>query len=127
MPNNINALHLPEDLIWVDEFQTTQVAQSVKRTLTGAFIVQAATMIAGRQMSLDGSEGGWITRTQLEALRGLLEAAPNGQFTLNYRGIDYTVIQNATAGPALTSQQIVDYATPDSDDWYSIVLNFYII
>lgn len=127
MANNLNGIHLPEGLVWVDEFQTTQVAQSVNRSLTGAFIVQTSVKQAGRPMTLDGPDSAWVSRTQLDALRTLIEDNPDTEFVLNYRDTDYTVIQNSTSGPALVATPIIDYESPDGEAWYSIKLNLYIL
>ena len=119
---SIDGVHLPDNLIWVDEFSTTQVAASHTRSLTGALIVQTSLKLAGRSIVLDGQAGGWVTHTQLTALRLLLEVNPDKTFILDYRGITQDVIQNASTGPALTSTAIVDYETPTAEDYYWINL-----
>lgn len=122
MPNKIDEIFLPEGLVWTDEFKTTQIAQSTTRTLSGALVIQTGVKIDGRPMTLAGGDSGWMTHSQLVTLRNYLEANPDTEMTLNYRGIEYTVLLDASSGAALVAEPVVDYSTPEADDWYTVTL-----
>lgn len=127
MAANLDGVTIPDDLIWTDEFQTTQIAQTVGRSLTGAFIVQSGTKLHGREMTLSGGgDSGWLTKAGIDALRVLLESNPDTDMTLVYRDETFTVKQNATSGPSLVASPVIDYSTPDDDDWYTLTLKLYI-
>lgn len=62
---------LPADLIWADEFTDPIKAQSRKRTLDGALIIEESALIGGRAITLDGGDHAWVERQVIEQLRGL--------------------------------------------------------
>src|SRR5574337_37607 len=115
-------LTLPDDLLWVDEHQWSPVRQALTPTLTGALVVEAAALQAGRPITLKGDvTWGWMPRTALETLRGW-SATPGLAAVLNLRGIDHDVMFRHHDAPALEAQPIVDYLDPDNADWYAVTL-----
>lgn len=122
MPNKIDEIPLPDGLVWVDEFTTTQIAQSTTRTLSGALVVQTGTKIEGRPITLNGAESGWITYADLQVLRNYLEANADATMVLNFRDNEFNVILDASEGSALSAQPVVDYSTPEASDWYTMTL-----
>lgn len=64
-------LALP-DLIWEDEDQWDPLLQTTEYTLSGALVIEEATRMAGRPVTLGGGESfGWLTRAQVATLRSL--------------------------------------------------------
>lgn len=126
MANTINGVHLPDDLIWVDEFDTSQVAQNVQRSLTGAFIVQTSLKQVGRLMSLQGDDA-WVTRAEANLIRAVFESHDGSHMTLIYRGETFTVIPNLSSGVAFTATPLIDQEDPDDTDKYSTNINLYIV
>lgn len=79
MSITLGALTLPPTLVWEDEFQGSLIAQSFSETLTGAEVIQEATRLAGKNITLVGqSDGnahtGGILRSDLQTLYTLLHA-----------------------------------------------------
>jgi hypothetical protein len=122
--NTIGALPLPDDLVWVNEFSTTQIAQSKKRTLTGVNVIQESTLIHGRNIILDGLGGSWITRAELLALRALAESE-DVSHVLRFNNVNYDVRFDRSSGSAIEATPVVNCSDPTSDHNYSIKLSFF--
>ena len=71
----LDGIALPDDLIWIDEYDHTPITQTVSKAVDGSLIIEAATQAKGRPITLKGDENAaWIDRTALEKLRGMPEA-----------------------------------------------------
>lgn len=115
------------DLLWSDEFAWQPVAQQVDRSITGALIVQASQMVAGRPVTLTGgsADRGWMSRDAV--LQCGAWAATAGQvMTLVWRGTTYSVIYRHQDGAIEASP--VDPRTDDAaDDDYRVTLRLMVI
>lgn len=75
LSDGTTTLALP-DLIWEDEDQWDALVQSAEHTLSGALVIEEATRLSGRPVTLAGGEPfAWLTRAQVAALRSLGAAA----------------------------------------------------
>jgi len=114
-------LALSDDLAWPDEFGWQPVQQSTERSISGNLIVDVATNVGGRQITLQGDAGfGWMTRSdvaQLDAWR----AIPGAQMTLSFRGVTRTVIYDHER-TALECTPIDDYSDPSPTDHCVVTL-----
>lgn len=75
MALTLDAITLPDDLIWSDEFDFVPMQQQESYTLTGALIVETGLKQAGRPITLSGVDSGWITRQTLKSLYAKLSSA----------------------------------------------------
>ncbi len=117
----LDGLTLPEDLIWRDEFEFSTIAQSKRRTITGALVVQESVKLKGRTILLEGGDTfAWITRAQLILLKAKTDIV-DSTFTLNFHGTSYTVRFDRDNGP-IKAQTIRDCTDPSPDDPYSITV-----
>lgn len=122
MSISLNAVDLPGDLNWSDEYDWSPVTQSIKKGLTGALIIQEATQQHGRPITLVGGDDfAWVTKATLEQLRAL-EIQPDLQMTLSYHGTDYTVRFRRESAAPIQARPVVDFANPQNDDFYSLTL-----
>ena len=65
----LDDITLPDDLLWINEFDWNPVAQSTERSLTGALLVQERQLIHGRPIVLSGNgEAGWVSRLTVKSL-----------------------------------------------------------
>jgi len=66
----LDTLELPDELIWIDEFEWSDVKANTKRTIQGKFIVQELALISqsGRNVTLT-SDDSWIERSDLLTLQ----------------------------------------------------------
>jgi len=94
----LGSVTLPGDLQWTDEFSWSPVDRSQEYSLTGALIVQEATRLAGRPITLEAGNPGngriWLARSVVEALytlastpgwSGTLTLADSRTFTVAFR------------------------------------------
>ena len=88
----LNGIELPRGMLWVDEFNWSAVQKSVERGITGVQIIDAATRIEGRPITLQAVEDqGWISRATLLAVRALADA-PSVHYPLQLAdGREFTV------------------------------------
>jgi len=115
----LNALVLPEDLTWADEFGWHPVEQSQNRTLGGRLIIQSRALLGGRPITLTGERLlTWLTRLELQQLDALADSGVAMTLTLNdgrvfnVRFIDYAA--------AYDVEPITDDNTPADDDVYAL-------
>ncbi|MGZ8181467.1 MAG: hypothetical protein ACXWT1_05880 [Methylobacter sp.] len=115
----LDAIVLPEDLIWTDEFNWSPRQQSESHSITGALIVEMGVKLAGRSITLVGGEQAeWIDRDTLTALHAKLFDSANMTLTLN-DGRVFSVVFKSGDQP-IEAAPIIDYSTPEGADWYSI-------
>jgi hypothetical protein len=121
MAHSLNAITLP-DLVWIDEYDWTAVAQSEGYTLTGALVVEAATKLKGRPITLQGSEThGWASRATVDALRALA-VQPGLQMTFTHDDDRVFNVMFRQGETPLEARLVVDYMNPEAADWYALTL-----
>ena len=115
--HTLNALAIPADMVWTDEFNWPTGIRSTEYALTGALIVDAGQRLAGRPITLAGSaDGGWVTRATVDALRVLASALP-GQYVLALAdGRSFNVV--FAPEDALVAEPVVAFSDPGVDTWY---------
>jgi hypothetical protein len=117
----LDAISLPVDLLWVDEYAYTPVKQTINTAVDGSLVIEAAAALTGRPITLQGGDDyAWISKATLESLR-LKQATPGLVMTLSLLGVTHSVI---FIQPGITAKQVVDYSNPASGDWYSVTLKF---
>ena len=125
LSDGVTTLDLHPDLYWVDEFEWQPVEQSAERTITGAVVLNTATRIAGRNITLapvDDSSA-WMSRTIVEALNAWANVAGK-QLVLTIRGTSYDVVFRHQDSPALDIKPVVHYNDTNGSDWYYATIRF---
>ncbi len=122
LTDGVTTIILPPDTLWRDETDWSPVQQSVEHSVTGALLVDAATMLAGRPITLGGDEtASWLARATILTL--LAWAAVAGQtLTLNYHGRLFTVLWRHQEAPALETSAVIEQVPPADADWYYFTL-----
>lgn len=112
---------LTDDMLWADEYAWNAVEQQRSYSLTGALVVDVATKVAGRPITLTGSDrSGWIARSVLDAL--YTAAGIAGQaFVLTLRGVAHNVMFDADP---INAEPVFDVRDPEAGDWYIATLKF---
>ena len=89
----LDDIELPDDLLWVNEFDWNPVEQSQERSLNGALLVQEQGKQYGRSIVLSGGEeAGWVSRSVVIDLFALSSIA-NKVMTLTLADLrQYSVI-----------------------------------
>ncbi len=115
--NTLDAITLPDDLVWPDELEWLPVEQTTDYASGGSLIIQTGVKLAGRPINLSGL----ITRSVLLNLRAL--AATPAEHTLTFNGVTYTV-RFRYADTAIAARELIGYADPDANDYYETTLRF---
>lgn len=127
MAITLGAITLPATLVWEDEFAWSPISQSIEYSLTGALIVQEATKLAGRDITLTGKSDsnahtGAIFRTNLLVLQTAL-AVSGASWTLTLhdaRTFTVAARENPLEVEPLPVYRSFFPANPTGDYWYLI-------
>lgn len=123
MTITLDAVVLPDDLIWTDEFDWTPVQQSQEYTLSGALILDSGIKQAGRTMTLTGDvDAAWSERADIKAIYAKLPDDSAMTLTLNDGRVFNVVFDHAQT--PLSAKPIIDFSTPDDADMYQLTLKF---
>lgn len=123
LTNGATPLTLPDDLLWIDEFDWRPVQGRRTYTIAGAVVHDHGLKLTGRSITLQGGqEYGWVYRPALETLDEWA-ALPGQEFTLNYRGDDYTVRFDVEQ-QAVLAEPIIPYSDTDAADCFAVTLRF---
>ena len=119
----LDDITLPDDLLWINEFDWNPVAQSTERSLTGALLVQEEPFAHGRSVVLSGNgEAGWVSRLTVQNLYALSKAA-NKTMTLTLPDSrQFTVIFDRSNRAPVEAQQVMPFAYPEDNDQYLLTL-----
>ena len=116
----LDANELPADLIWLDEYQWSGVAQQVDVMADGAVVVQADAQATGRTITLAGGDNfGWIDKTTLEQLRTLSLSAGQEMTLELHDGSSRNVV---FTGERLNAEQVYEHSFPDGGHPYMVTL-----
>jgi hypothetical protein len=120
MSLTLDAIALPDDLIWIDEFDWTPIEQTKSYTLTGALVLESGQKQAGRPITLVGGENAaWAARSQIDALYAKLTNDPTMTLTLHDARV--FSVKWVHDNP-IQAKLILDYNNPISSDWYSLTI-----
>jgi hypothetical protein len=122
MAITLDAIALPDDLIWSDEYAYSPVKQAVSVAVDGTLIIEAAAQAKGRPITLQGGdEAAWIDRATLELLRAK-QYQPGLVMTLIHNGTSYSVLFVQPGG--IEARPVIDYNVPADSDLYVVTLKF---
>lgn len=116
----LNGIALTSDLLWIDEYAWSPVAQQVDIMSDGAVVVQAETQQTGRSISLLGGDSyGYVKKSVVEAVRALSEEAGLEMTLVLNDGSSYNVV---FVDERFTAEQACDNNNPSSAFQYFISL-----
>lgn len=121
MSITLDAIALPADLLWLDEYQWSSVSQQVDIMADGAVVVQADAQQTGRPITLAGGDNfGWMDRATLELVRAKANIAGQQMtLTLNDGGAHNVVF----TGDRLTADPIYEHSYPETTHPYKVTLH----
>ncbi len=119
----LDNIELPDDLLWVNEFDWNPVEQNIERSLSGALLVQEQGKQKGRPITLSGSnDAGWVSRSTVVSLLAMAQTA-NKVMQLSLPGQrQFNVIFDRDNGSPIEAQQIIPFAYPQQNYLYSLTL-----
>ena len=124
MTITLDAITLPEDLVWVNEYNWSPVVQDAKKSVTGALIIQEAKQLTGRSIVLSGAENAaWIDRATLDALQVKSDTVDLAM-VLTHNSTAYNVMfdRSSNSDTGITVKEVYPVANPTSDHVYQITL-----
>ena len=120
------ALLLPDDLLWSDEHAWSPVVSSVSYLLTGALLIQSATRLAGRPITLVGApDMAWVSRSAVEQLRAwaaLALTASSGRFQLTLADGRAFTVAFRHDDVALEAEPVLGFPARSDADLYRLTL-----
>jgi hypothetical protein len=117
--HTLATLTIPAGCRWIDEFEWSPVQSTEARSLTGALIIDTATKIKGRPITLQASDdAGWHGMTKdIVADLFALAAAPTATYTLTLADArTFTVRFRTAEDTPITARPLADRENPP-DDW----------
>ena len=113
----LDTITLPDDLLWINEFEWNSVDQTTERSLTGALLVQEGQLTHGRPIVLSGNgEAGWVSWLTVKNLFALSKAA-NKTMTLTLPDSrQFPVIFDRSNGAPVEALQVLPFAYPEDSD-----------
>ncbi len=118
----LDTMTLPDNLLWVNEFDWTPVAQSTDRSLTGSLIVSESLMTYGRSIVLGDGENSWLTLADMNTLFALSEIPKKKMLLTLPGGRAFTVIFDQSEGAPIEARQVLPLTNPDDSDFYAVVI-----
>lgn len=127
MAITLNGITLPDGLHWVDEYSSEKVVQNVKHTLDGGAVVFYGQRQRGIPITLESvGDQGWMTRSDVVQLAALADTA-GGVYNLSLRGVTYSVMFRHNEPPAFKAEPLQHFATPSSEDYYTVSIRLIIV
>lgn len=116
-------IELPDQLVWLDEFDWQPVQHDVEYSLTGALLVDVGVRQAGRPITLEGwDDRAWITRDVVQQLNALA-ALPAITMQLALRG-DFFQVAWDHARTAIEARATESWPDAQPSDPYVVQLRF---
>lgn len=117
------SLTLPDDLLWVDEFDWETVRSVSTYGVDGALFTDSAARLAGRPITLRGARNhGWVLRSTVVSLEAW-RALPGQLFTLTLRGVARQVRFDHERG-AMEAAPLLERREYIASDPYIVTLRF---
>ena len=119
----LDGIELPDDLLWVDEFDWNPVAQAIDRSLTGALMVQEQAKLFGRPITLTGgNEAGWVTRATVLELMALVKSFSKPMPLILADSREFQVYFNRQNSSSMSLFPIIPESNPDQDSLYAVTI-----
>lgn len=117
----LDDLELPDELIWVDEFDWSDVKATTKRTIQGKFIIQEISTIsqAGRSLTLT-SDYSWIERSDLLKLQEWSNEVGKEMAITMHDGRVFICRFRHWDVPVLSSEMVITTAFPEAGTYYRL-------
>lgn len=112
-----SVLALPDETLWIDEFDWSPVVAQVGYSVAGALLVDPATRLAGRPITLTGP---WVPRATVETLY-TWAADEAAAMTLVLRSLTCPVRFDYEKGPPVQAAPVSIYRF-ESGDFYRLTL-----
>lgn len=123
----LEQLQLPNDLMWVDEFNWSPVASTHTYTLAGALIIEQGVKQAGRPITLRSEQDdmAWVTRQTAQRLKAF-SAIAGRLFKLKFEyptdSREFQVMFSLDTAEAVTASPVKGFPGHQDGDWFKIAM-----
>jgi len=116
----LDGISLTSDLLWIDEYAWTPVAQQVDIMSDGAVAVQEDAQLTGRLITLIGGDTfGYVKKSVVDLVKAKADT-PGLQMTLVLNdGRSFNVV---FTGDRYNANPVADNSDPDADFYYTLSL-----
>lgn len=115
LADGTTTISLPGALDWTDRYAWSAVGQSMTRGLTGKPIIQAAALVAGRPITLQGdTDRAWVDRSVCDDIQAWADV-PGKPLSITLYGHTYLVYMRHHDAPAFDARPIAGLANPPAD------------
>lgn len=116
---SLASIALPDDIIWLDEFDFDRTLQSVSRSAGGRHIVQYGALYSGRPITLKCH---WLNKTALDALIALRDTAGSQMALIMPDARAFNVMFRSHESGAISAPPVIDYPTYSASDLFDVTL-----
>lgn len=114
----LGGVTLSPSMAWSDRDIPQSVEQSVRRTLGGGTIIEAAAVSGGRDITLaSSSDMGLLSWVTVQAVKALAEQA-GAVFLLDIDGQQFNVMFRHHDAPAFIAEPLMARPVPFDDDYF---------
>ena len=119
----LDALQLPDEMIWIDEYSWSKVRISEKLSLSGVRNITENRLPSdsGRPITLT-SDYAWIRKSYLDILFNWSEELNKEMVLILHNFATYNVRFRHIEYPVIEADQIVNTAFDDSNTYYNLVI-----
>ena len=126
--DTVEALPLPDDLLWIDEHAWSPALAHASYLITGALLIQSAMRKAGRPITLVGApDMAWVTHAVVERLRAWAAIPPGGnagRFELTFADGRVFTVAFRHADTAIEAEPVLGIPARSGNDFYRLTLRF---
>jgi hypothetical protein len=117
----LDAIQLPNGVVWTDEYDWSPTQQAKSYTLTGALVLETSIKLAGRPITLQGRiDSGWVKRSVVEALYAKLD--DNVDMTLTYHDNRVFTVRFDHEAKPIDSAPVQDFPIPKDTQPHTLIL-----
>ena len=116
----INGIIIPDNTVWVDEFDWSAVNRQETTTINGGLIIQYSENDKGRPVTLDL---GWVTRAILSDLEDLRDSTTTTSFTVTTPGGETLTCAFAESEAPLEVAPVVARTSYEDEDYLATVVH----
>ena len=122
MAIELGGVTLSPHMIWQDENTYSKVDQSALRTLGGNIQIYSQQLNKGIPITLVAVEDqGWLTKTQVEAVQALSDAA-GASYSLTLGSESFTVVFRHHDPPAFAANALIPRVGTTAGDYYTATI-----
>ncbi len=107
---------------WVDQYEWSDIKQSLTRTVGGGIVVEESTVTAGRPVTIASGEKVWITKAVLDSLLILIDTIDK-TYTLTLDDTTtITVMFDRSSGSPYSAKPVWRKNVQEATDYFTLTL-----